>query len=368
MKKAIATILLLIGFVLVLTALQCSATPIYGLDSLGLAKQSINYLCAESDKYAGGGELAGTFGDIRPNLKKWAACSNQIANRVHLIDGTPSNHACSGNVTSLSFLSKKAKTMRAFMPEAPSIQHWYVSPVLEQGCKDKNIVNGWFKQLKKDWPEATPVCSSNGQGYCPPGVLREDHGGGWGDITSNDGVSIFDTDSMKYLGSGKVLTLAWSNCDNGRVTGEHPGDPVPLPPNRVNWCTQNEYRQKVRMLRTPPPFPSIPGCQIITQPDTSKVNAEFYGKGHDDGRGNKPMLIMKGHYGQISIQKLNGEEVGCFKPYNPPATNGYRYYEGNCSGKTPDQLMDLLGGEYGKLVSGSNCYIWNSIRRLGTYR
>lgn len=345
-----------------------ASLPIYGMDILGLAKQNINYLCAESDKNGAGGELAGTFGDIRPKLSTWAACSNQVANRVHLIDGTVNNHACSGNVTNSSLLIKKAQLMRAFMPMAASIKKWYCSPVLEHGCTSSSIVNKWYAILQKYWPECISVCSSNGKGYCPKGVLKENHGGGHGDITSGDGISTFDADSIDFRSSAKVMALSWHNCMNGRLTSEKPGQPVPLPPNRVNWCSQEEIRHAVRIMREPSPKPALLGCKDILPPNIGKPRSENYGVGHGDNRQNKPMLILKQKTSRFSLQKITGQEVGCFSNYQPPATPGQRYYEGNCSGKNPTELQDLLGSEWGKLVGGGQCYIYNPIRRLGVYR
>lgn len=349
-------------------------SSIKGYDFLGLAKQDCSYIAKAIDSGTAIGVLQGTFGDIRPCLKTILDTGKIIAVRTHSIDGTVSNHACSGNVVSLGYLSQKLKIMRAFALNYPKIK-WYDSPVLEHGCRDPRIVNGWFAQIKKDWPETTPVCSSNGQGYCPSGILKENHGGGAGDVTSGDGVSTFDAntlattkDSINFLESGKVMSLAWHNCCNGRLTSEKPGTPVPPPTQRKNWCSRDEIDHLVRIMRTPPAKPIIAGCRDILSPNIGKPRSENYGIGHGDTRQNKPMLILDKNYGGFNITRLDGRTVGCFSPYGTYAGGGYRYYEGNCSGKNPVELMDLLGSEWGKITHGNQCYIYNPIRRLGVYR
>ena len=348
--------------------LQVTSYPVYGLDLLGLAKLDAETIAKQIDNNSAIGALAGTFGDIRPNLARLLDTQKVVAVRIHLIDGTPLNHACAGNVTSLSLLKKKIALVKNLMQQYANVTV-YLSPVLEYSCKDQNIVNAWFALINHDYPTAIPVCSTNGQGFCPSGVLKEMHGGGSGDVVSGDGVSTFDTNSIKYRSAGKYLVLSWHNCCNGRLTSEKQEDYVPPPPLRKNFCVTDETEQLVRILRPPPPTPTLSGCPVIDKPDINKPRSENYGSASKDTRQNKNAMILTKKFSKMSIQRLDGKEVGCFLRYDPPATTGYRYYEGNCSGKNPIQLMDSLGGnEWGKVVSGKSCYIFNSIRRLGVYR
>lgn len=345
-----------------------ASTPIYGLDILGLAKHDANMISQELDSNSVIGVLMGTFGDIRPNLSILIKTGKVIAVRLHGIDGTTNNHGCFGSVTDPNFLIGKLKIAKAFADQYPQVK-WYFSPVLEHGCTQSSIVQTWYNLTRKYFPQATPVCSSNGVGVCIAGMLRENHGGGSGQIVSGDGISTFDTDSIAYRSAGSVLVLSWHNCCNGRLTSEKPGGPVPPPTQRVNWCQQDEIRHLVRILRAPAPKPVVAGCRDILPPDIGKPRSENYGIGHGDTRQNKPMVILsKAGLRQLNIQSLGGQTVGCFSEYGPYAGGGERYYEGNCSGKNPTQLQDLLGSEWGKLTSGNQCYIWNSIRRLGVFR
>jgi len=350
---------------LLLLTSACSAESLKGLDLLGLAKLNAPVIAREIDPNSAIGLLDVTFGDPRPNLTRLIQSGKVSAVRVHLGDGTPSNHQCRGNELSLSYMASQAKKWAAYSSKFATVQ-WYVNAWLEQGCTDRKLVDGWYAQIKKYWPAAIQVCSQ-WRGYCPSNTLKEIHGGGHGDITSNDGVSLFDSNSFDFVNSGKVLTLGWTNCMNGRVTGEKGTPPPPL--QRKNWCTTNEIRQAVRIMRDPEWKPAMAGCIDINPPRISKTNAEYYGLGADDGRGNKPMLILPDKVSGFKILSPQGKQVGCFKYYGTYATPKlFRYYEGNCSGKTPDQLMDLIGGEWGKIVAGNKCYNWNSIRRLGVYR
>lgn len=358
---------LLFIFVIFLFVIEaCRAEPIRGLDPLGKAKQNCQMLIQEMDPNSATGELDMTFGDPYPCMNREAASGKVVANRIHLIDGTPNNHACSGNVTNFTLITQRATRFKKWCDNHKAIK-CYLSPILEPSCRDVSIVNKQNAAARKGAPEIPIVCDSI-VGVCGDADIKETHGNdGHSQIRSNDGNSIYDSNSAVYRNSGSILTLAWSHCDNGRVSGEHPGDSVPPPTQRVNWCTRDEIRQKVRLMREPEPKPTIPNCMNINAPSISKTNAEYYGINHDDGRGNKPMLILPNKYNRMSIQKLNGKEVGCFKYYDTYAGDGQRHYEGNCSKLTPPQLMDLLGGEWGKVVVGKDCYLWNAIRRLGTF-
>lgn len=288
-----------------------------GYDVLGVAKQDCSFIAQTIDSGTAFGELLGTFGDVRPCLTEIFATNKILANRFHAIDGTVNGHACAGNVVSLSFLIKKLQIMKTFAANYPTIT-WYGSPVLEHGCRDKKIVDNWFTTMKRVWPELIPVCSGLSYAYCPPGILKEIHGGGKGDITSNDGVSLFDSD-VSFLTSGKRLTLGWTNCMNGRVTGEKT-KPVP-PTQRKNWCSKQEIRQVVLVMRDPQTRPTISGCRDIVKPELLKSNAEYYGIDKDDGRGNKPLLILNKKYSRISLQTIKNAEVAFMKYYGLLVSN-----------------------------------------------
>lgn len=338
--------------------------PTYGEDDLGLAKLNAADIRDNIDSGTALGWLEDTFGDAHPKAKKILDSDKIIKVRVHLGDGTVSNHGCTSKQKDLVLLNKKAKSLKKFSASYTNTQ-WYASPFLEHGCKDQNLVESWFKLLRNTLPTFKMVCSTYG-GYCPSDVIPEKHGNNIsGKILSNDGQSLYDSNSPKYRLAGDDIVFGWTNCKNGRTTGEDSFTPIS---KRVDWCTKDETLQTIRLLRAPEPMPNIAGCTSITAPETLKNNSEFYGKDKDDGRGNKPLLILKNKYSRISVRRISdNKEVGCFKYYAPYSGGGYRHYMGNCSGQTPVKLMNQLGGEWGKAVSGNKCWLINAIRRQGTF-
>ncbi len=354
-------------FALLFTPSIAFAQPFKGVDLLGLGMMDAGMIAQELDSNSVIGVLDVTFKDPYPKIQQLIDSHKVIGFRVHLIDGTVNNHACSGDVTSLATLSARAKkAFNFFVTHNPSIQI-YLSPVLEHGCNNPSVVNGWYAQLRKDAPGVGLVCSPDSHGYCPPDVHKELHGNtGSAPFRSNDGADVFSS-TPDYQNSGSLMTFAWSYCNNGRLSSEKPGDSIPLPTQRRNFCSREEIRHEVRIMRTPQASPTML-CADIKPPDIGKPRAENYGVGQGDPRQNKPMVILTKNYSRMSIQTIAGKEVGCFKYFGSFGTNQSRLYEGNCSGKNPTELQDLLGGEWGKIVSGKDCYKYNPIRRLGVYR
>lgn len=342
--------------------------PTYGEDDLGLAKLNAAEIRDAIDPGTALGWLENTFGDAHPKVKKILDSSKIIKARAHLGDGTVANHGCTDKLRDLNLLRANITNFKKVSDLYPNIG-WYVSPWLEHGCRDQTLVNKWFTILRNKLPGMRYVCSAYG-GYCPANVIHEKHGNkATGKIISNDGDSFFDANSPKYRVAGDDLVLGWTNCKNGRTTGEKTFTPINL---RVDWCTQDETVQTIRLLRAPEPRPNIPGCGDFTGWELSKVNAEFYGKEKDDGRGNKPMLILPNRYSRLSVRRIrDNKEVGCYKYYGTYSGEGggYRHYMGDCSGQTPVKLMNQLESEWGKLVApGGKCWMLNAIRRLGYYR
>lgn len=350
------------------TKLFTSNLPTYGEDDLGLAKLNAADIRNNIDSGTALGWLEDSFGDAHPKAKVILDSGKIVKARVHLGDGTVSNHQCLAPQKDLNLLRGKAKRLKTLSNLYSDIK-WYVSPWLEHGCKDKTLVNKWFTILKNQLPGMKYVCSAWG-GYCPPDTIHEKHGNSAnGKIISNDGDSFFDANSPKYRLAGDDIVFGWTNCKNGRTTGEKVFTPIN---QRVDWCTKDETLQTIRLLRSPEPKPQVTGCGDFKGWELSKVNAEFYGKDKDDGRGNKPMLILPKIYNRLSVRRISDNaEVGCYKYYGPYSGQGggYRHYMGDCSGQTPVKLMNQLGSEWGKLVApDGKCWIINAIRRQGYYR
>lgn len=362
MLRIIASVLLLAG--------SASAEPIYGQDTLGLAQHNVQVLAEEIDANSAIGVLDVTFGDPYPKLKRLLDTGKVRAVRMHLIDGTCiRNHVCppgAPGYADLDTLKKRVKRLHLFAGAYPGVA-WFVSPWLEHDCKDRELVKKWFQIIAVEAPEMVPVCSAF-TGFCPPGPLKESHGFKSGDIISPDGIDHVDLDSIAYRSMGRAIVFSWRPQNNGRVSGEK----VFVPPlKRVNWPTRDDIRQQVRLLRQPQPNPPLAqGCRDIRKPELSKTNAEFYGSGQDDGRGNKLLFIANAQLPKVGVYAVNGRTVGSLSYYGPFSGGGFRHYIGGRYGsnQTPTQLMDQLGGEWGYLRSGAKCWQFNAIRRLGYFR
>lgn len=346
------------------------AEPIRGPDILGLAKVKAKDVINELDNGSSLGYLDATFGDPTKQLKKILNSGKVIAVRAHMIDGTCiRNNSCppgAPKYKDLQTLKKRTEKYSKIAKQYPHIK-FYVSPFLEHDCKDKSLVEKWYAAILSVDPNLRHVCSAF-SGWCPDGVFREKHGNNVrGDITSNDGESLFDS-SPDYRDSGSLIVFGWINQFNGRVTGEK-GKPPP-PKLRVNWPTKDDLRQVKYILREPEPFPDPPpNCDTIKRPELSKTNAEYYGKGKDDGRGNKPLFITKKKYQKITVHRKDGKQVGWFSYYGPYSGGGHRHYMGKIgSGQTPVKLMDALGSEWGIAKAKGQCWPINAIRRIGFYR
>lgn len=353
--------------------MESAQPPKRGLDVLGLAMQDVDIIKQELPNNSALGWLENTFGDAHPKAKAVMDTGKVDAVRVHLIDGTciRGGKCPAGAPTYNSFnvLKHRAAALNKFMKAYPNVD-LYVSPFLEHGNRNSATVNRWFQIIKNQIPRAKAVCSTV-KGYCPRGVLSESHDAEKpGDITSPDGVSMFDIDSVKYRGMARLLSLAWSNCMNLRYTGEDEWVP---PLKRTAKCTRQEIKQNVYLLTPPDPVPSVGGCKLLVSPkdvgpELDKTNAEYYYK-QDDGRGNKLLLILSNRYSKIDLQTTGGQSVGTAGFYGSYNLGGYRYYIGGRYGSnyTPMQLMAQFGGEWGLAKAGGRCWLVNAVRRYPYY-
>lgn len=342
-----------------------------GIDALGLAKHNAKVLKDEMPAESALGFLDETFGDPYEKATEILKSGKVKAVRIHLIDGTCiRNRVCprgAPTYTSYRELERRAKRAYRWCTEN-SVAECYVSPFLEHDEKNKAVVDRWYNILRSTAPGLKYVCSAF-TGYCPDAVLIERHGARRGAIASPDGISHADLDSIAYRDNGKLITFSWLPENNGRVTGE---EGFIMPKLRVNWPTRADIRHQVRMLAPADPMPVVPGCQPIKAPELFKTRAEYYGKGHDDGRGNKGLFISKTRMSKVKITTLKGKEVGYLGYYGTfsgtPGT--YRHYigGGRGSGQKPVRLRRLLGGDWGLLKGGGKCWIFSPIHRQGYFR
>lgn len=348
------------------------AESIKCIDALGLAMHNAEVLAQEMDPGMGLGFLLGTFGDPFPKADRVMSSGKIVASRTHLANGTCiRNQVCDKD--ELRYTDFKKLEVRALVTgrwcDKWRIKDCFINPFLEHDEKDRNIVNQWFKIIRRAAPNAIPVCSAF-TGWCPPGVLREAHGFKRGDIVSPDGISHTDIDSAAYREYGRLMTCSWIPPNNGRVSGEKS---FIMPKLRKNWPTRDDIRLQVRLLR--PPAPRRQGgralaCKDVTKPELTKVAAEYYGVGQDDGRGNKLLFIASAKYPKLTITNLDGQVVGRMSYYGPFDGGGFRHYIGGRFGsnQSPVKLMDDLGSEWGIIKAQNRCWTFNAIRRMGYFK
>ena len=291
------------------------------------------------------------------------------------------------SVTDIRRVTNRTIRFVRFMEAYPNVKQ-YISPALEHDVKVKSVVNEWFKEIAKEAPSATLVCSAF-TGYCPKiiggkKVLSEKHGcKARGDIISPDGASHFDCNNFKYPFQAKVIQYSWINQNNGRVTGEKT---FTTPKKRVNWPTRDDIKQQVELLKFAPKRFLVRGCEELKRPNLFKTNSEFFGAARNDPRGNKAMVIHTDKVSKFEIfstialdlpvdEAEEGvreihEKVGEMRYYGSYQGGGHRYYIGGMFGsnQNPVQLKEALGSEEGVIIGAGKCYYINAIRRLGYYR
>lgn len=342
------------------------ADPMYGYDILGLAMQPIQMIKEEfMDGYCIGA-LEGTFGDVVPALDNLLDTGKVQCMRVHLGNGPCKRNGNCGpgeiSPKNIKAIKDRALGIQALTVKYPRVK-CYLSPYLEHDEKDKKLVNSWVKALKESAPDCRVVISAH-TGYVPPNVLVEKHGNNAkGDVISNDGVSLFDSNSSKYRTGGKVIVFGWIHRFNLRVSGEKT---FTQPRKRTNKVTRDNMIQVGRLLKPQEVKPNTQ-CKSISAPELWKTNAEDYGDKVNDPRGDKPLYISKNKVSKYSITTISGKVIGCAKYYGP-YEGLYRHYVGNCSGDSGVELMDKAKSEWILLKGGSKCYLANAIRRGGYWK
>jgi hypothetical protein len=358
-------------------AAEPAREPQKGFDVLALAMIDPKMVVDAADSDYAIGVLDGTFGDIYPHLKIVLDSGKFTYVRLHLWDHTCyRGNKCPNSpwtANSDGPIKERAAKFVQFMAGYPGIKYG-LSPVLEHDQKGSGIVNHWFEIIRSVAPKAELVCSAF-TGYCPSGVQIEKHGNeNKGDVTSNDGSSIFDSNSVIYRTNGRKTVLAWFYECNLRFAGEKVfTDPL----RRRCRPTYDLFAQAKLILRAPAePAPFPRDCQIkrdIKAPETLKTNAESYCAG--DVRDNRPLYIttISGTGGQrLSVYNSKGTRIGCFQYYGPYTDHKLsRWYSGTCNNLTPTGYY-RASGEWAfikrRVGNRTECTRFNTIRRLGTYR
>lgn len=362
---------------------------IQGYDVLGLAKYCDRFL-ATAPTLPAVSVLLNTFGDPMPCVEAYIRKNpGKITDvQVDLVDATCwRNRVCTAGTPPLNDMNvmlQRAWIVNHYRNRNPQVR-WSISPYLEHDIKSRVELQKAFDTVKHGCPKCAHV-NSPMSGVSLPGVPEERHGTKVRAASvSGDGASMFDGDNLASDGNGfehrtagSYTTFAWFPEMNLRCTGEKKFTPVA---KRTEKPTAELFRQAYLVMQPEKPVPAAPGgrCRQVVRVDGKrgeilKTNAESYCNGvPNDGRGNKPMLIISkaGRRGEkMKIYSSSGKEVGCFAyygKYSDPKL--HRWYMGGCSGQTPTQLYDSLGGEWGFADTGNGkCLLINAVRRMGTYR
>lgn len=345
----------------------------FGYDALGLAKYCKQYLAAPTLPAVS--VLMNTFGDplscIQEKIKRGGITDVQ----VDLIDATCwRNRVCPPGVPrpdNLVEIRKRAEKVYELAQANPNID-FQISPALEHDIKDANVVRQMCEAAKKGCPICTCI-NSPFTGARPPEIKLELHGNKAKAYSiSNDGASIFDSNSIEYRTGGRRFVFGWFPELNLRYTGEKTFTP---PLERTCIPPVSLFRQTYLLLvnseSKPNKAPVI--CKKVRElkeRELLKTNAESYC--NNNPRGNKPLFITKlkgSRNSKLSIIDKSGKEIGCFRYYGSYTEPGYhRWYVGDCSGQTPVKLFNDAKGEWAYIKNRDECILFNTIRRLGYYR
>lgn len=346
------------------------AAPVYGYDVLGVAKYCDTYL--KAPLLPAVSTLMGTFGDPLPCIEQRIQRGGLTDVQIDVIDGTCwRNRNCEPGVpkpTDTKSLKLRVARVNVLAKKYPSVTFW-ISPVLEHDIKDPKVVIGLCGSALSECPSCQCI-NSPFSGAKPPALKLELHGNDTRAYSvSNDGASLFDSNSVRYRESGTNYVYAWFPEMNLRYSGEK----TFIPPSKRTCKPSAElFKQAYLVLQEPEAKAEAPAsCEStrdVTSDEIWKTNAESYC--NDDVRGNKPLYISKLKGTKYPIISKTGTEIACIKLYGPYSGKpGYnRHYIGSCSGDSPVQLYNKAGGEWAFIKNGKTCIRVNAIRRLGSYR
>lgn len=363
-------------------------TRVQGYDVIGLAKYCNVWLNAP--RLPAVSTLQRSFGNVIPCLRKGLDKGFLTDVQIDLRDATCfRNGVCPPGTPELTDWNDMRKMIRninaKLVTQYPQVTFW-ISPWLEHDIKNSTTVQRGMDIIRTACPTCR-VINSPFTGVSVPNAPLEKHGTKVSAFAvSADGSSTFDGDNIKNDGNhfehrvaGADQTYAWWNELNGRCTGENFFVPID---RRTAWPELWQFRMAYKIFTTAEdPFPAVPPvCKTVVkinakQGEINKPTAEKYcNGGKDDGRGNKPLLILRkgGLRGsKLDVYSPTGKKVGCFGYYGPFSEPGlHRWYMGNCSKQQGYKLYRDLGNQewgYAHLGNGK-CLRFNAIRREGKYR
>lgn len=347
----------------------------YGYDVLGVARYCDRLLASPPVSYLS--TLQGTFGNPLPcierAIREWKTVRFV---QVDLIDATCwRNRVCAPGVPhpeDLGAIERRAAEVQNYANVFPQVE-WWVSPALEHDVKDPNKVRAMMQAAKRGCPKCK-IINSPESGAHLPDYPSEHHGNvKKGFAVSNDGASIFDSDSVSYRTHGERFVAAWFPEMNGRTTGDKG---FIMPDRRTCWPTADLMLQ-ARLLLEESKEEDFPGVckrrRNLEARELWKTNAESYSPcPHPDSRGNKYLFISRFTDRTLDLIDKRGNKVGQLGYYGTySGDRGYhRHYIGGPggSGESPIQMYNKVGGETLFVKRGDECIRVNTIRRKGYFR
>jgi hypothetical protein len=355
-----------------------------GYDVIGLAKYCDRYL--QAPRLPQVSVLLRSFGDPLPCIEKDLQRGGKIKVQYVLRDATCwRNRACPPGTPGLQDwgdMKQLASQVNKLAVKYPGVKH-EISPYLEHDFKDAAVIKKACQVALSQCPSCScinePFSGTKNTGF--PLELHGTKTRAWS--VSGDGASMFDGDNLKNDGndfqhriSGSDSTYAWIDAFNLRCQGMKNFVPIN---QRTAKPTEDHFKQAHKIMTTEEdPVPQqAPGiCKSLRKVqggEIVKTNAEKYCNPETgDPRGDKPLLIIKkaGSKGEkMKVFSPGGKEVGCFKYYGVYQGNLHRWYMGDCSGQKPFELYKQLGQEWGFAHIGKGeCLLFNSLRRMGSYR
>jgi hypothetical protein len=355
---------------LLLSSVNLSAEPLKGLDFLGLGKLNcVDVATTLPERTVIGLLYGGTFGDPTACLTKLLETKKVIVVRAHMINGPGSRNKAlqkeESRPTDFLSIEKYARQYQETMDKFPSVR-CYISPVLEYDLKKTDIEKA-VAAAKKGAPRCEVVLNPY-SGDTLPGYKVERHGNkAKANFISNDGESLFQSNSVEYVKGGSDIVFGWFPELNLRYEGMKTFIP---PLRRTCQPTKALYQQAYQLLQAEEKKPRAPAvCKTVKEiksPNLFKTNAESYC--NNDKRGNRGLFISSYNNASYDVLSAEGQKIGCARYYGPYEGKGSRSYIGSCSGENPVELRKQLGSEWGFLKRGSECFLFNSIRRKGYYK
>lgn len=367
---------LLLAFTVTVSA--WAESRIYGYDALGMAMYCQTFL--QAPKLPGLSTLLATFGDPLPCVEKRIAQGGLTDVQVDLIDATCwRNGVCPPGAPKpddLKVIENRSRQVMLLAIGHPQVTFW-VSPALEHDVKSPARVRQMMEAALKGCTDKAGVShcqliNSPFSGATLPDVPTERHGNSVKSFSvSNDGASLFDSNSPQYRLNGTRFVFGWWNRLNLRYTGEKTFTP---PLKRTCKPSADSFRQGNLLLQEPQQKPAIKPAKCksvrdVTAKEIWKTNSEDFCS--NDPRSDKAVLITKLKDNRFSLINSQSKEIGCLKYYGSFSgiPGSYRHYIGTCSGQTPAKLFDAAGGEWLWLKrDNGECILVNSIRRLGSFR